>query len=222
MHAEFRRRGGGRGGIGFFPSPQETAVLRWGGRVVVGVVVVVGEDGNSRGERLRKRSFCLFLSAQPGSCSCSLQPREDLVKKLRRRWNHLFFVALAVALILDECHPGRDRAGVLAIALSRLIRDHRTPFSPGMALLCRFSAETKTWKTSCLTAPLTLFWLACSRGFILRRSTRVSKGSGSLSLVTRDRADNHPTEIPPQQDAPQTFRIETSHVSPQCLIHRLG
>ena len=40
------------GGDWFFPSPQETAVLRWGGRAVV---VVVGEDGNSRGERLQKR-----------------------------------------------------------------------------------------------------------------------------------------------------------------------
>ena len=30
-------------------------MLRWGGRAVVGVVVVVGEDGNSRGERLEKR-----------------------------------------------------------------------------------------------------------------------------------------------------------------------
>ena len=49
----------------YFPSPQETAVLRWGGRAVVGVVVVVvGEDGNRRGERLKKRIFCLFLSAK--------------------------------------------------------------------------------------------------------------------------------------------------------------
>ena len=29
-----------------FPLSPGTAVLRWGGRVVVGVVVVVGEDGN--------------------------------------------------------------------------------------------------------------------------------------------------------------------------------
>ena len=46
------------GGDWFFPSPQETALLRWGGPVVVGVVVVVAEDGNSRGER-RSRSRAL-------------------------------------------------------------------------------------------------------------------------------------------------------------------
>ena len=40
------------------------------------------------------------------------------------------------------------------------------------------------------------------------------------ALVTRDRADHHPTEIPLR--VPQTFGNETSHVPPQCLIHRLG
>ena len=48
---------GRMGGDWFFLSPQETAVLRWGGRAVVGVIVVVGEDGNNRGERVKKKKL---------------------------------------------------------------------------------------------------------------------------------------------------------------------
>ncbi len=38
-----------------FPLSPGTAVLRWGGRAVVGVVVVVVEDWISRGVRLKKK-----------------------------------------------------------------------------------------------------------------------------------------------------------------------
>ena len=53
MHTDSEGEEEGEGGIGFSPLPRRQRCS--GGRAVVDVVVVVGEDENSRGERLEKR-----------------------------------------------------------------------------------------------------------------------------------------------------------------------